>query len=176
MKKVINYCLAGGVFALCGCAEIPKTTEQAYISTICGWDDPAELASVQSMNWESEADYKIICSNKEFVSFKIESYSYTGGAHGMTVTIVGTVRNGKVLKLADLPGNMQALWRKAVVKYFKARSFETLVKERDVFKPYITENFYLDKNGIHFIYDPYEIDCFAAGTIDIFVPCKLYNL
>ena len=31
-------------------------------------------------------------------------------------------------------------------------------------------NFYLDDKGIHFIYDPYEIDCYAAGTIDIFVP------
>lgn len=36
----------------------------------------------------------------------------------------------------------------------------------------MTENFYLDDCGIHFIYNPYEIDCYAAGTIDIFVPWK----
>ena len=37
----------------------------------------------------------------------------------------------------------------------------------------MTENFYIDENGIHFIYDPYEIASFAAGTIDIFVPYKI---
>ena len=176
MKKIVKYCLAGGMLALCGCAEIEKTTQEEYISMICGWEEPAELASVPVMHWQSKCDYKIICSNQEFVSFKIESWSYTGGAHGMTVTKVGTVSNGKVLKLADLPDDIPALWRKAIVKHFKAKSFDALVKERTVFKPYITENFYLDENGIHFIYDPYEIDCFAAGTIDIFVPYKLYNL
>ena len=28
-------------------------------------------------------------------------------------------------------------------------------------------------NSPHFIYDPYEIASFAAGTIDIFVPYKI---
>ena len=37
----------------------------------------------------------------------------------------------------------------------------------------MTENFYIDEKGIHFIYDPYEIASFAAGTIDIFVPYKI---
>ena len=155
---------------------MPKTTEQEYISMICGWDEPAELASMASMNWQSKCDYKIICSNNKFVSFKITSWSYTGGAHGMTVTKVGTVRNRKVMKLADLPADVHKLWKNAVIKHFKAKNFEELLKERGIFKPYITENFYLEKNGIHFIYDPYEIDCFGAGTSDIFVPYKLYNL
>ena len=35
------------------------------------------------------------------------------------------------------------------------------------------ENFYIDKKGIHFIYDPYEIACYASGTIDIIVPYKV---
>ena len=39
--------------------------------------------------------------------------------------------------------------------------------------PKMTENFYLDDKGIHFIYSPYETDTCAAGIIDIFVPCKL---
>jgi len=37
----------------------------------------------------------------------------------------------------------------------------------------MTENFYIDEKGIHFIYNPYEIACFAAHTIDIFVPYKI---
>ena len=176
MKKITACILAGAALAAGGYADTTKTTQQEYISMICGWDEPAELASVTSMHWESKCDYKIICSNENFVSFKITSWSYTGGAHGMTVTKVGTVRNRKVMKLADLPADVHKLWENAVIKHFKAKNFEELLKERGIFKPYITENFYLEKNGIHFIYDPYEIDCFGAGTIDIFVPYKLYNL
>ena len=39
-------------------------------------------------------------------------------------------------------------------------------------KPEITENFYLDKDGIHFIYQPYEIAPFATGAVDVLVPGK----
>ena len=51
--------------------------------------------------------------------------------------------------------------------------YEHLKKNGSAFKPFMTENFYLDDKGIHFIYNPIEIDCYAAGTINIFVPCRL---
>ena len=89
-------------------------------------------------------------------------------------------RKGKRLKLADLyclPGEkkqLENLWKAAIVRHFKVKNFEERLKEAGkTFKPFITENFYFDGRGIHFIYDPYEIDCFAAGTIDIFVPWKM---
>ena len=90
----------------------------------------------------------------------------------MTYTRVGTFRDGALLKLADLPDRkkVERLWQEAVARHFKAKSFEEHLRRSSVFKPYMTENFYLDDRGIHFIYDPYEIDCYAAGTIDIFVP------
>ena len=69
---------------------------------------------------------------------------------------------------------MEKLWQQAIVRHFNAKSFADHVKTRgNVFEPFMTENFYLDGKGVHFIYDPYEIDCFAAGTIDIFVPWKM---
>ena len=37
----------------------------------------------------------------------------------------------------------------------------------------MTENFYIDEKGIHFVYEPYEIHCYAAGIIDILVPYKV---
>ena len=174
-KSSLFLSLVSGMTFFSGCAavsEVPRTTAEEYIDMIQSWDDPAELAVMPTMNWESKCNYKILCANKKFASFKIESWSYTGGAHGMTVTKVGTVRNGKVLKLADLPGDITALWKKAVAKHFKAADFESYMKTDPTFTPRITENFYLDGKGIHFIYDPYEIDCFGAGTIDIFVPYK----
>jgi hypothetical protein len=174
MKSVISGCLAGSMLFFCGCsffAEKDPVTEE-FLSFLKESDDTAELVRMPMLHWQSKCDYKVVYSDAEKVSYRIEKWSYTGGAHGMTNTKVGTFRNGKQMTLADLPGDVPVLWQKAIVKHFKAESFEKHVKERTVFKPYLTENFYLDDKGIHFIYDPYEIDCFAAGTIDIFVPYK----
>jgi hypothetical protein len=178
MKKFISACVGGSLFLLCGCAHVENSTEkelsmaQEYIELIKDWKNPEELAEMSSLNWKSESECKIVYSSKDFASFKIFSYSYSGGAHGMPDTKVGTVRNGRILTLADLPENIRLLWEKAL----KSHPCFTSIKKYCDFtkeKPQMTENFYLDDKGVHFIYQPYEIAPFAIGTIDIFVPCKL---
>ena len=87
-----------------------------------------------------------------------------------------------VVQIVDTAGALQSnlvKWIEAAdfiivptMMHFKAADFESYMKTDPTFTPRITENFYLDGKGIHFIYDPYEIDCFGAGTIDIFVPYK----
>ncbi|MBQ7395821.1 MAG: DUF3298 domain-containing protein [Lentisphaeria bacterium] len=180
MKNFIVCCFtAVSLVALCGCvnsAEQPQDIAQEFISTVMDWENPAELADVPSMRWQSKCDCKIISSNERFVSFKIVSQSYTGGAHGMTHTKVGTVKNRKIMTLADLPEDIRPLWERAAAKYYKVENLSLYLKSEPAFVPYITENFYLDDKGIHFIYDPYEIDCYAAGTVDIFVPYNTKGL
>ena len=168
--KIISGSLAAALFVLCGCANIAEnnSTEQEYIDLIKNWKNPKELAEMPSMNWESKCNYKIVYASEKLVSYKIFSWSYSGGAHGMPDTQVGTVRNGKALKLADLPKNIEILWQQALKSH---PEFKTIKKYSDFIgeSPKITENFYLDDKGIHFIYQPYEIAPFATGTIDIFV-------
>ena len=173
MKKFINGSLAVAFVALCGCANITENNsmEQEYINVIKNWKNPKELAAMPTMHWESKCDYKIVYASEKLVSFKIVSWSYSGGAHGMTDTQVGTVRNGKVLKLTDLPENIETLWQQALNSH---PEFNTIKKYSDFIKekPQITDNFYLDDKGVHFIYQPYEIAPFATGTVDVFVPGK----
>ena len=107
-----------------------------------------------------------------FVSYRYTKFDYTGGAHSITYTKVGTLYLGKRLHLADLPelDKIEKLFHRAVKshKYFDSINAYNGGKEVKM-----TENFYIDAKGIHFIYDPYEINCYAAGTIDIFVPYKV---
>ena len=136
--------------------------------------NPEELKSIPTLLWEKQCEYKVVYSDKNIVSYKIGKYGYNGGAHGWHNTEVGTLKNGRNMKLADLPSEVPALWRQAVAAHFGAESFEKYIKSPNLYAvPEITENFYLDDKGIHFIYNPYEIACYAAGTIDIFVPLKL---
>ena len=171
MKKIISGSLAAALVALCGCTNITEhnSMDQEYIDLIKNWKNPGELGQLAEMHWESKCDCQIVYASEKLVSYKIFSWYYTGGAHGMSDTQVGTVRNGRVLNLADLPENIETLWRKALKSH---PEFEVIMEYSGSDEPQITENFYLDDKGIHFIYQPYEIAPFAAGTIDVFVPGK----
>lgn len=92
------------------------------------------------MHWESKCDYKIVYASEKLVSFKIVSWSYSGGAHGMTDTKVGTVRKGKVLKLSDLPENIETLWQQALKSHPESKTIKKYAKFLNE-EPQITDNF-----------------------------------
>ena len=173
MKKIISSGMVGVLFSLCGCVNVSEndSVDTEYVEIIKNWKNPKELAEMPSMNWESKCNYKIVYASEKLASYRIFSWCYSGGAHGMPDTKVGTVRNGKVLKLADLPANIETLWKQALISH---PTYKTIKEYSDFLGelPEITENFYLDDKGVHFIYQPYEIAPFATGTIDIFVPGK----
>ena len=173
MKKITLCCFAGVFVTICSCTNIKENSsmDQEYIDLIKNWKNPQELATMPEMNWESKNDYKIVYASEKMVSFKIVSWSYTGGAHGMTDTKVGTVKNGKVMKITDLPPNIKTLWQQSLDSH---PEIKTINEYASFFNedPQMTENFYLDDKGVHFIYQPYEIAPFATGTVDVFVPGK----
>ena len=171
MKNLVYSCIAGTLFTLCGCSVVQNSDSdyQEYISILKECKNPEAI-----MHWKSSSEYQISYANKQMVSFRCESYSYTGGAHGMPDTKVGTIKNGKLLQLADLPdlSKIQTLWQQALQAHCQ---FAEIKKYSDFIgsEPQLTENFYLDDKGIHFIYQPYEIAPFAAGTIEIFIAVNL---
>ena len=184
-KTFYALCVSGFVFFNGVCEDRCKNISpigKHFISEIRELQLEKETQEVTPPypDWKTQGCYSVVYSSKDYVSFRIFEWRYTGGAHGGSQTVVGTFRKGKRLKLADLyclPGEkkqFENLWKAAIVRHFKVKNFEERLKEAGkTFKPFMTENFYFDGKGIHFIYDPYEIDCFAAGTIDIFVPWKM---
>lgn len=177
MRMLLSAAALCALFCFCACSTVPERESSMsgeFLNAIRNLQGKKELAGMPLFHWTSSTDCKILFISDHRVSFQIEKSVYTGGAHGMTCTRVGTFQDGVLLKLADLPEQekLELLWKQAVARHFKARSFEEYSRKCTVFKPYMTENFYLDDCGIHFIYNPYEIDCYAAGTIDIFVPWK----
>ena len=141
---------------------------QDWISYIATSDSPVSPIN----NWKRSYDYEVVYDADGFVSYRHTKFDYTGGAHGMTYTKVGTLYIGKRLHLADLPelDKIKKLFQQAVKSH---KYFDTIRAYNGGKEVKMTENFYIDKKGIHFIYDPYEIDCYASGTIDIIVPYKV---
>ncbi len=114
-------------------------------------------------------DYKVVYADRQYLSFHCSEYSYTGGAHGNTQVTVGTIdrKTGKLLTLADVPAfaNRDALKRRlhdAVVAKIGKAALQGEVSPHG--------NFYLSKDGWHFVFNEYEVACHAVGDVEVVIP------
>ena len=137
----------------------------------------------------SKTEYRVTYLDDHIASYRLMESSYVGGAHGMTTIEVGTLvagqKNGTPLRLADIMTESQrpqltALIRAALCKHFKVET-DAELDNCLLSSPQPTDNFYYDGDGLHFVYNVYEIACFAEGPIEICVkwprpPCALQTL
>lgn len=119
---------------------------------------------------EYRGEYKIVYVDAKYLSFYVEAYVCAGfNAHGGTSITVGTIdrKTGQVLKAADLiPERRRAEVRAALVDGVakKLGGKKNLLSE-----PKIVDNCYLGKDGIHFVYNEYEVAPYAEGPVDAVV-------
>ena len=119
---------------------------------------------------EYRGEYKIVYVDARYLSFYVEAYVCAGfNAHGGTSITVGTIdrKTGQVLKAADLiPERRMAEVRAALVNGIakKLGGKKNLLSE-----PKIIDNCYLAADGIHFVYNEYEVAPYAEGPVDAVV-------
>jgi len=123
-----------------------------------------------SFNWQMISKNEILYTNDKILSFAVESFFYSGGAHGNTIktNYVFDLENKKIISATELfkPKSCAAiidLQKKALLK--DKRDIEVI----DLEGLHCENNFYLTKEGIYFHYDQYEIASYAEGPIDIFI-------
>ena len=117
---------------------------------------------------EFKKEYKVVYADRQYLSFHCSEYSYTGGAHGNTQITVGTIdrKTGKILTLADVPtfADQAAL---------KSRLHDAVVTKigKDALQGEVSphDNFYLSKDGWHFIFNEYEVACHAVGDVEVVI-------
>ena len=107
----------------------------------------------------------------------ISRYEYTAGAHGENTfsCINFDLSSKKQLFFKDIfKENCEKKLTELLKKHDprrKADNFEYAKEENEIpAQPHPTENFLLRADGVLFVYQPYEIDCHAAGAIFIRVP------
>lgn len=119
---------------------------------------------------EYRGEYKIVYVDARHLSFYVEAYVCAGfNAHGGTSITVGTIdrKTGQVLKAADLiPERRMAEVRAALVDGVakKLGGKRNLLSE-----PKIIDNCYLGEDGVHFVYNEYEVAPYAEGPVDAVV-------
>ena len=150
--------------------DFRKKMRLAYID-MCKREAQKDHVGYEGWAWDCSREYrgayKIVHVDARYLSFYVETYVCAGyNAHGGTSITVGTIdrKTGKVLKADDLiseqrRSEVQAALVDGIAKKLGGR--DNLLAE-----PKIIDNCYLDGDGVHFVYNEYEVAPYAEGPVD----------
>lgn len=177
MRDYFKICsvIAVSCVAFSGCrtGDVGESAQlKGYINSISQTlrDEPADMLVGSSMTTEEyQSKYSVIFADEKYISFRAEEYSYTGGAHGFNKITVGTIdrKTGRRLRIADfvsadkLPELTKILHVKVIKKLGGKEKLQGEVRP--------IENFCVVKDGLKFVYNAYEVACYAAGAIEVVV-------
>ncbi|MBM3161794.1 MAG: DUF3298 and DUF4163 domain-containing protein [Chlorobi bacterium] len=127
--------------------------------------------------YQFELQGSIVLNNARQLTVQLSSYAYTGGAHGMNTTtfFVFDAATGKRLFIDDVfvPGFKNRLNALIEARFREDKGLSPtdpldgekggLFENRIAF----TTNFGLTDKGVSFLYNPYEIAPYAAGSTEI---------
>lgn len=160
---------------VCGCATVQPFSEREAFLADCqkyaqdrSWSD-AELVETGLTTREYTKNYRVVYADAKVLSYVLEEMEYAGGAHGVTTVTTGVINRatGKMMTLAEFvpverhPALLQALQTALMVRLGGS---DALLEE-----VFIPTNFYVAKDGLHFVYNVYEVACYAAGTLDVVI-------
>ncbi|MBQ5453304.1 MAG: DUF3298 domain-containing protein [Bacteroidales bacterium] len=133
-------------------------------------DDPEFMVSEQEFTLSSSYGY----GKDSIINYQADSYSYSGGAHGMTFSVALNfdAKTGRLLTIKDLlkSGSEDALCEKITANIAKQYNVSGLdgLKDNgifDMFDPYIPDNYVFGKDTLTFIYEADEIGPHSYGQI-----------
>lgn len=141
----------------------------------------AGMKETPQMTYELEV--RKIADNNRYVSYATTSYAFLGGAHGSATNYAVNIAkaSGKVLTLAVdtlQTKAMQPILRKGILSYLHEQG-DTTVTEKTLGDFLFIENGiiplpahtpYLADDGVHFVYQQYEIGPYAMGMVTFTVP------
>jgi hypothetical protein len=134
-----------------------------------------------SFSWEKTVTSMVSLNTKDFLSYRIDSYGYSGGAHGMGISrfLVFELGNDKQLLPEDIfIEGYEKEMSKLLERQFRIRYFvgpEQSLTEAGLFENtiYPSQNIYLNEQGIGFYYNPYKLAPYSMGAIYIFLTYDL---
>ena len=133
--------------------------------------------------WELTTTADTAFSNASVITFRLNTYAYTGGAHPNSNQSLYTFdrSTGRELSLTDMVADTAALVgivEKAFRKQQQLAPTDNL-EEQGYFlhdgQFFLPTNVALGRQGMIFYYNPYEIAAYAVGPIEVIVPYEKLN-
>ncbi len=122
---------------------------------------------------------EIMYEDKNILSYSVHHSDYTGGAHGSLNVLYYTVDLNELTTISE-----ETIFKPNYYKILTSKIIERLMKKFDVDTPEklvnegifdINEiapnnNFWINNEGIHYIYNQYEIAPYSMGPIEVTIP------
>lgn len=141
--------------------------------------DGDTVAAANWMSYEEKVIGKVVYNANSLLSYQVRTESYSGGAHGNTGVdnAVLDLKTLNAIALGDIftdvsMQEVNKLLRNNIVRQYGCVSMEELEGTGYFFSPNeieASENFYLDENGITWMYDPYDIAPYSTGEVSVTV-------
>ena len=136
------------------------------------------------VGWEAEINGEVVYEDANIVTVMVNSYSFTGGAHGYASTSILNFdkRRGGELENRELFDDMEGFEKLAEAKFRiqeeipegKNINATGFMFEGDTF--HLSQNIGYTKEGIQLIYNQYEVASYADGPIVLTLPYEEVNV
>ncbi len=135
--------------------------------------------------WQLKSEAEVLELNPRFMTVKVESYSFTGGAHGLEEMhyINADLKNREIFNLDDLldTTNIEDIRKDITFALKEQNSYATdsLMENLGFFYnegnfPLPTE-FYISGTHIHFLYNQYEVAPYSFGILRAKLPLEQFK-
>lgn len=134
-------------------------------------------------SWETSVDGQLCYRDEKLLAFCMETYSYTGGAHGYGSShyLLFDRRKGQLIAREQLikdEHGFTALAEKKFREHYASDMNTPLNEQGFMFEGdrfHLPENIGYTDNGLKLIYNPYEIAPYSDGQITIEIPYTEVN-
>ncbi len=131
------------------------------------------------MPYQLYARYKVT-NNSDVISFYIDYYQFSGGAHGVTTRMSYNIDNltGNKIQLKDMfkdNYNYKDIINKEINRQI-SKDPDRYFSGKDGFNGIVdNQNFYVKNNTIVIYFGLYEIAPYASGISEFIIPNKLFD-
>lgn len=176
----VNTALREEVIAILNFDEetAASTIENAISSFSAAYYDLKEKYTDESTTWEAKIEGNLTYEDENILTIKLDSYLFTGGAHGYSTSrfLNFDKKKGQELERSELFKDMDAFQDFAEEKFrLREQIPETdpinstgFMFEGDSF--YLPQNIGYTQNGLQLFYEQYEVASYADGPITLTFP------
>lgn len=137
-----------------------------------------EKFSEESMQWEAEIKGEIAYEDSNILTIRLNSYLFTGGAHGYSTTrfLNFDKKKGLALENMQLFKNQKTFEELAEIKFRAQEKIPAAQSINSTGFMFETEAFYLPENigytkeGLQLFYEQYEVASYADGPVVLTLP------
>ncbi len=154
--------------------------DEALTSFQNGYSELKDLYSKETTPWEAKIDGAVVYEDKKVLTLELNSYIFTGGAHGYSAKrfLNFDKKRGVELENWQLFQNRKDFQKFAETKFREQEAIPQeasinhtgLMFEKDSF--YLPENIGFTNEGVKLLYNPYEVASYADGPIVLTLPFK----